>query len=200
MYLYLRTKNVEGEILIIDDNPSACQRLQLYLRELGKSDENIQIAPNASEALVITSQLNPELVFLDIELPEYDGFQLWERMKDQGFNGKVICTTLYDNYILKALRNNAFDYLLKPLRKNELAEALERFESNSNIHELDFNKLEDYGLTERQMEICKRLLYGQSTREIAEELFLSEHTVYTHRKNILRSTGCKSATEIFGLL
>ena len=200
MYLYLRTKDVEGKILIIDDNPSACQRLQLYLRELGKSDENIHIAPNASEALVITSQLNPELVFLDIELPEYDGFQLWERMKKQGFNGKVICTTLYDNYILKALRNNAFDYLLKPLRKNELAEALERFESNSNIHELDFNKLEDYGLTERQMEICKRLLYGQSTREIAEELFLSEHTVYTHRKNILRSTGCKSATEIFGLL
>lgn len=186
--------------LIIDDNEEACKKLQFFLTELNIPKEEIAFCTNALIAPELLKKYSPELLFLDIELPGTDGFEVWDKLKAQGFSGHVICTTVYDSYVLKALRLQAFDYLLKPVSKEELKLALQRYEENKNIKELDFSKLEQYGLTKRQMEICRRLLEGKNNKQIAEELFLSEHTVYTHRRNILRSTGCKSSSEIISLL
>jgi len=186
--------------LIIDDNEQAGKRLESYLRQLEEETPEICRVVLPEKALEIAVSEPVELLFLDIELPGTNGFDLWEEMRRQGFTGHVVCTTVYDTYILQALRQKALDYLLKPIEKKELEKALQRFKNQEHIRVLNFTRLKDFDLTPRQIEICRMMIRGNTTKEIAEQLFLSEHTVSTHRKNILRATGCRNPTDIMNLL
>lgn len=78
----------------------------------------------------------PDLIFLDIKMPRIDGLQFVERLKLEHLLRPFIFVTAYEEYMLRALRKSAVDYLLKPISLNLLAEAIERFEQNSNDHDI----------------------------------------------------------------
>lgn len=106
--------------VIIEDEPLARQRLKRLLA----AHESIVIvgeASNGLEGLLLIQELDPELVFLDIEMPVLNGFDMLSRLKK---TPKVIFTTAYDQYAVKAFDEESVDYLLKPVEKERLAKAV----------------------------------------------------------------------------
>ncbi|MCE7992260.1 MAG: response regulator transcription factor [Roseivirga sp.] len=108
--------------LIVDDSQLARQEL----RHLLKTANDIQIvgeAESAEEALEKTLDLKPELLFLDIQMPGKDGFELLQDLEEVP---EVIFTTAYDHYAMKAFDHNALDYLQKPIKEDRLLLAIEK--------------------------------------------------------------------------
>jgi len=106
--------------LIVDDERLA----RLELRRLLAAHPDVEIAGearHAEEALELIPKLNPDLLFLDIQMPGMTGFELLERLEDVP---QVIFTTAYDSYAIQAFEVNALDYLLKPIAPPRLAAAL----------------------------------------------------------------------------
>ncbi|MGQ9799459.1 MAG: LytR/AlgR family response regulator transcription factor [Ignavibacterium sp.] len=108
--------------LIIDDERLARTELKRLLEPF-KEIEIVGEAVNADEAIEKIAQLNPELIFLDIQMPSKSGFDMLEELDKVP---KVIFTTAYDEYALKAFEYNALDYLLKPIEPKRLEEAIRK--------------------------------------------------------------------------
>ncbi len=113
--------------LIIDDERLARIELRRLLQEFPKIDI-VGEAANADEALQLIDELEPELLFLDIQMPGKNGFELLTALK--GSAPDVIFTTAFDEYAIKAFEFNALDYLLKPIDTERLREAISRIEDN----------------------------------------------------------------------
>jgi two-component system LytT family response regulator len=84
--------------------------------------ELVKICHSGSAALIAIKELQPQLLFLDIEMPQMNGFELLEKIKDIQF--ELIFTTSYDQYAIKAIRFSALDYLLKPIDREDLQKAV----------------------------------------------------------------------------
>jgi len=108
--------------IIIDDERLARTELRRLLTPF-KEIEIIAEAVNAKDAAEKITQLNPDLIFLDIQMPGKTGFELLEELESAP---EVIFTTAYDEYALKAFEFNALDYLLKPIEPHRLEEAIKR--------------------------------------------------------------------------
>ncbi|MCE7059134.1 LytTR family DNA-binding domain-containing protein [Dyadobacter sp. CY343] len=113
--------------LIVDDERLARNELKRLLEPYSKI-EIIGEAANAEEALVMIDELQPELLFLDIQMPGKNGFELLSSI--EGKTPEVIFTTAYDEYAIKAFEYNALDYLLKPIDNERLKETIHRIEEN----------------------------------------------------------------------
>ncbi|MCC5916804.1 MAG: response regulator transcription factor [Cryomorphaceae bacterium] len=185
--------------LLVDDEVAALLRLKKMMTQAGVSSRHIMMTHKPAEALALVKAHEFSAVFLDVEMPESDGFSLLYSFRKQGFDGKVIFTTSHDKYAIQALRKKALDFLQKPVIQEELEAALNRIKSSENIEEKDFSKLSAYGLTERQINIVKMIFNGMTSSEIGEKLFLSKHTIDTHRRNILRKTRCSNTAELYKL-
>ena len=119
--------------LIIDDERLA----RLELRRLLAAHPEVEIAGEArsgEEALQLIAELDPDLLFLDIQMPGMTGFELLERMEELP---AVIFTTAYDEYAIKAFEVNAMDYLLKPIVPARLAAALARMRPRAGRSRLE---------------------------------------------------------------
>jgi two-component system LytT family response regulator len=110
--------------LIIDDEVVARQRLNRLL-EAHDSIEIIGEAGNGTEAIQQIERLKPHLLFLDIEMPVHNGFEVLKRLS---YQPKVIFTTAYDQYAVKAFEAESIDYLLKPIEKERLTKAVNRLQ------------------------------------------------------------------------
>ncbi len=113
------------KILIIEDESLAAEKL---IRQLKKLDAGIEImasVPSIASAMNFLEKEAPELIFSDIHLADGLSFQLFDRIKT---DIPVIFTTAYDQYAIQAFKTNSIDYLLKPIRKKALEEALAKFE------------------------------------------------------------------------
>ncbi|PWJ57410.1 two-component system LytT family response regulator [Dyadobacter jejuensis] len=119
--------------LIIDDERLARNELKRLLEPYMKI-EIIGEAANADEALPLIESLQPELLFLDIQMPGKNGFELLTAI--EGKAPEVIFTTAYDEYAIKAFEFNALDYLLKPIDQDRLKDAINRIEENQVAPEL----------------------------------------------------------------
>src|SRR6187399_1444949 len=108
--------------LIVDDERLARKELMKLLEE-HPSIEVAGEAMNADEAEKMIEELNPDLLFLDIQMPGRNGFQLLESLDSVPF---VVFTTAYDEFALKAFEVNALDYLLKPIEPKRLADAMQK--------------------------------------------------------------------------
>lgn len=106
--------------LIVDDERLARKELMKLLEE-HPSIEIVGEAMNAEEAIQMVNDLNPDLLFLDIQMPGKTGFQLLEELDAVPF---VVFTTAYDEFALKAFEVNALDYLLKPIQAERLSETI----------------------------------------------------------------------------
>jgi two-component system, LytTR family, response regulator len=110
--------------IIIDDEKHGRENLAGILRSYCPEVELAGEAASVEEALSLIRKQTPDLVFLDIEMPGANGFQLLEHLQD--FSFEVIFVTAYDNYAIKAIRFSAADYILKPVNRNDLQAAVEK--------------------------------------------------------------------------
>ena len=118
-------------VLIVDDERLARKELANLLKEYSHV-EIVGEAVNADDAAEKIRKLQPDLLFLDIQMPGKSGFELLQMLDKVP---KVVFTTAYDEYALKAFEVNALDYLLKPIQPERLAECVAKLEKTS--HEVD---------------------------------------------------------------
>lgn len=110
--------------IIVDDEPYCCEVLSTLLEKYCPEVNIEAICFSAKEAITAISTRSPQLVFLDIEMPHMNGFQLLERLPHIDFD--LIFTTSYDQYAIKAIKFSALDYLLKPIDRGELQIAVRK--------------------------------------------------------------------------
>ena len=110
--------------LIIDDEESTVNVLTLLLRKYVPQVTDIHGAHGAAEGFHMIGTVQPDLLFLDVEMPVMNGFQLLEKFPDHAF--EVIFVTAYDHYAIKAIKYSALDYLLKPVDAEELQAAVDK--------------------------------------------------------------------------
>ncbi|MBD0285096.1 MAG: LytTR family DNA-binding domain-containing protein [Bacteroidota bacterium] len=110
--------------IIVDDEPYCCEVLSTLLERYCPEVEVMAVCSSAEEALKAIRHLQPQLVFLDIEMPQMNGFEMLERLPEVNFH--LVFTTSYDQYAIKAIRFSAIDYLLKPIDREELQKAVQK--------------------------------------------------------------------------
>lgn len=121
LYLYYLTIRMITALLI-DDEPKALQSLQWELEQYCPEVKIAGCFSNPLEALLFLKKQPVDCIFLDIEMPEMDGFQFLKNFPNHKFH--VIITTAFDHYAIKALKEKAFDYLLKPVESEDLTEVI----------------------------------------------------------------------------
>ncbi len=113
-------------VLIIDDEKPSRDELKFLLAEM----EGIEVTGEAEdgiEAVRMIAKLEPDILFLDIQMPEMSGIELAESIEKMGNRPYVIFTTAYDNFAVKAFEVGALDYLLKPYSRDRLSKSIERY-------------------------------------------------------------------------
>ncbi|MEO9869195.1 LytR/AlgR family response regulator transcription factor [Ekhidna sp.] len=113
--------------IIVDDEPSAIKVLKLMIGQHCPELQIVATSDNISDAYQQIISLNPNLIFLDINMPKGNGLELLERIQHQSL--KTVLTTAYQQFAIEALRLSALDYLLKPIGKEELRSAVDRYNS-----------------------------------------------------------------------
>jgi len=121
--------------IIVDDEMKSQSSLFKLLERFCPEVEVIGFACNVQTAVEIIDQENPDLVFLDISMPDGDGFEVLDRVHSRKF--EVIFTTAYNEYALKAIQFSALHYLLKPINYSELKDAVTRFQNSKKDISLD---------------------------------------------------------------
>lgn len=117
--------------IIIDDESKARNILRILIERHIPILTELYSADGAEEGLRLIEEHDPNIVFLDIEMPFMDGFDLLEAVEKRNFD--IIFTTAYDQYAIKAIRFSALDYLLKPIDIEELKAAVDRFLEKKNL-------------------------------------------------------------------
>lgn len=120
--------------IIVDDEPHAIKNLRW---EIGKFCEDVQVLDAFTDPLEAISAINylkPDCVFLDVEMPEIDGFELLDALIFRDFD--LIITSAHESYALNAFKENAIDYLLKPIDSDDLISAVDRIRSNKTRNDL----------------------------------------------------------------
>lgn len=128
-------------ILLVDDEPEALELLT-YMLSGKKGIAVIGAAGTVDEAVKLMQKEHPHLVLLDIQMPEKDGFHFIEEAHRSRDEPGIIFVTAYEHYAIQAIRNSVFDYILKPVRQEELIHAIERFRRTRNsLQAQDLQKL-----------------------------------------------------------
>jgi two-component system LytT family response regulator len=129
--------NSRYKTILVEDESLARQRLKKLLSAHEDSIELIGEATDGEEGLVLAESLKPDLIFLDIQMPVKDGFEMLQQLHHKA---KIIFTTAFDQYAIKAFEENSIDYLLKPIEKDRLAKSiqkLKRLDQKNHTHELE---------------------------------------------------------------
>ncbi len=111
--------------LIIDDEKHCCDSLQWQLKQYCPEIEVMAVCNNAQKGLQLIQHHQPQLIFLDVEMPGMTGFEMLEVLPEINFD--IIFTTAFDQYAIRAIKFGALDYLIKPVDKDELREAINKF-------------------------------------------------------------------------
>jgi len=121
--------------VIIDDEKNALEVLEMQLNQFCKEVTVLATCNGGKEGVKAIKELQPDLVFLDIEMPHINGFDVLEQTKE--LNYKVIFTTAYDQFAIKAFKFSAIDYLLKPIDIVDLQNAVEKAKRETNTYSLE---------------------------------------------------------------
>ena len=166
--------------IIADDEPRAITALQILLDRHCKQVNVIAVANNINDAFELISKNKPSLIFLDINMPHGSGLELLAQLKDNQ-DVKVIFTTAYQEYAVKAFRMSAIDYLLKPVDKEELIEDLERYrQSISRPHAMEMNLLNDLLKDSKTKKMAINTADSLHMVEMDDILYLKSERNYTH--------------------
>ena len=191
--------------MVVDDHPMVLEGMQSMLTQISFV-ELIGLAANAFEAIEKLKQHTVDIVLTDINMPEMSGIDLAEKIKKEFPAVKVVAMSTFKerSYISQMIQHGAVGYLLKSASKDEIEEAiLSVFEGRLYLS-LDINmsnaeKLEIKNtpvLSSREKEILLLIADGLTNPQMAAKLFLSPHTVDSHRKNLLTKFGVNNTASL----
>ena len=141
-------------VVIVDDEQLARDELAFLLKHVGDVDVVAQ-GKNGVEAVSLIREHNPDLVFLDVQMPGLDGFGVIKKLIDRKvLLPKIVFSTAFDQYAVKAFEVNAVDYLLKPFDKKRVAQSVERARA----------KVESNGPSSEKLDTLMRMLESQKTQ------------------------------------
>jgi two-component system, LytTR family, response regulator len=127
------------KIIIIDDQEDSIEKLSFLIKKYCPTTTLAGVANTGKEGMCLIKNIQPDIVFLDVEMDDMTGFEMLERLDTINF--KVIFTTAHDKYAIKAIRFSALDYLLKPIGKDDLIAAIQR--ANVDILKLQPEQVKD---------------------------------------------------------
>ncbi len=191
------------KVVLADDHTIILDGLRVVL----SNEENIEVlgaVGNGEEVLEFLEKKKVDLVVLDINMPKMDGISCARILKKQFPWVRIIILTMYPqkSFIDEIVKIGIDGCLLKNNTGKELIAAIKRVMDGSSYfdHLKSFTSEQDdifqFKLTKREIEIIKCVANGLTSTEMAEKLFISEHTVRTHRKNILKKTGLASSSQL----
>lgn len=166
--------------LIIDDEPDAVEALHLTLMETCPEVAVAGKFTDPEKGLAAIRALKPDLVFLDIEMPVMNGFQLLEELGDLSFS--LVFTTAYDRFAVKAFRFSAVDYLLKPINSEELRKAVDKAAEKQRIEktQLDLLRQQLYAPDAKRFDkIALPYAHGYTFVELADLMYCESDSSYT---------------------
>lgn len=212
--------------VIADDHQLFTEGLKNILRKSSRFDFDIIGEAGDGNALIpILHRSFPDLLLLDLNMPESDGFDVLMKIREEYSDLKILALTMYDEakLVKTAFKAGVDGYILKQTGPAELMEAIDvvlqgktyvgegvdiignQYVSPSAMNgnrKAKRSKFEDkfiqkYNLTKRELEILRLITQALSNKEIAKELYISDQTVSVHRKNIMRKLG---VSNIAGLI
>jgi two-component system, LytTR family, response regulator len=129
------------KVLLIDDEERATDSLRLMIEKTIPEIGQVMVCNDSRKAADVIHNFQPGLIFLDIQMPHLNGFELLEKMPNKNF--KIIFTTAYNEYAIQAIRFSAFDYLLKPIDIEELKDSVHRFLEGNDDYKEQFELLKN---------------------------------------------------------
>ncbi|MBM7562401.1 response regulator [Fusibacter tunisiensis] len=198
-------------IVIVDDHALIREGLKKLL-ELDPKFEIVGLADNGKKALEIVEKKNPDVVLLDINMPELNGIECLKKLKQQFSDVKVIMLTIHDDseYLIETVNIGAEGYVLKDADVSQLSNAIQKVHNGEiYIHpslsgvlvkeykrkEDTYNDLRNRRLTKRELEVLKLIAQGINNRDISGQLFISEKTVKNHISSIFKKLGVNDRTQ-----
>lgn len=190
-------------VLLADDHHIVIEGITAVLKDHPRITI-VGAAENGEEVIKFVKQSPPHVVVLDINMPKMDGLTCARRLRAIAPHVKIIVLTMYaqKSFIEEIIRIGIDGCLLKSNTGKELSEAIVRVVDGKSYFDMiqslidEGDKIAQHLLSERENEIIKLLAQGFTSLQIAEKLFIAEHTVKTHRKNILRKTGVHSTSQL----
>jgi len=201
-------------ILLVDDHEIIIDGIKAMLVK----ESDIKIvgeANNGIEAIEKVQSLKPDIVLMDISMPELNGIEATKSIKKESQDIKVLILTQHESkeYVLQVMKAGADGYLLKNSKKEELLNAINAVKSGKkhlgnriSAHMLDemlddsVKDIEDekpeQNLTKREIEIIKLLANDLSNHQVSDRLNISLRTVETHRRNLMQKLNLKSAVAL----
>lgn len=188
------------KVVIVDDHPMVAEGIQSIL----ESYDDISVLAtlsNGREAVEQVSELGPDVVLMDLNMPEIGGLTATEMLLEANPDTKILILSMHDSpeYISTALSHGASGYVLKDVPTEEIKIAIDTVMNGGRYLctgakgslEPDENDLRE-SLTSREQTVLLQLAQGKSNKEVANVLNISVRTVETHRKNIKRKLGISS--------
>ena len=196
------------KVLLADDQELIRQSLSFVMSKQ-EDIEMVGTAANGCEALELVEEKQPDVVLLDIRMPEMDGVECTRRIKQEFPGIKVIILTTFDDddYVFDALRYGASGYLLKGVSVDGLTNAVREAARGGSIIAPDvasqvlqmfsrMNKKNALELTKMEWQVIREVGCGLSNKEIAGRLYLSEGTVRNYISSILRKLELRDRTQL----
>ncbi|MFA9389447.1 MAG: response regulator [Prolixibacteraceae bacterium] len=201
------------KVLIVDDHFLFAEGVKTMFRP----EDGIEVVShtiNGNQVPSILAETEVDVILMDIDMPILDGLATMELLKSKAYNIPILMLTMHQSMrqIKAALEKGAQGYILKDASKAELVEAIVNtsqrknyFHPKINDQIFDYfrgkkkssNELQD--LSEREKEIIKCLAEGMNSKAIGNALFISEHTVKTHRRNIMHKLEVNTSAELIRL-
>lgn len=196
------------KIVIADDQEVVRQGLTSLFEST--SIEIVGEAKTGAEAVSKTLKAKPAVLLMDVMMPEIDGLDALEKIREKSPHTKVVMMSAHDNptYVARSVALGAEGYVLKDASAEEIIDAVERASrgeappENSKLNEIKARlatrldpQADDVPLTRREYQVLRHLAYGLSNREIGRSLNISIETVKEHVQNILRKLNAADRTE-----
>jgi len=165
------------KVLLIDDEKHALVTLAHYLESFKEIEilDSIQDSRLAKDRI---TELKPDIVFLDIEMPFLNGFEVLQQFETLPF--KVVFTTAYDQYAIKALKLNALDYVLKPIEIDELKQAIDKYHQQELLTTTEqVSNLAKFTMTQMSDTLALSTLKGLIFIKIEDIMYFSASNAYT---------------------
>jgi len=188
-------------ILIADDHPVVREGLAAMIKR--RTDMTVVAEANhGQEAVALFHQHQPDVVLMDLRMPEMDGVEAILTIREQTPEARVIVLTTYDTDedIYRALRAGAKAYLLKDTPREELLDTIRAVSAGrtrvpSDVAAKLVERVSSEALTAREVDVLRLIVAGHSNREIATLLYISEGTVKTHVNHLLMKLGVSDRTQ-----